>query len=136
MANYEVEVKMQPDAVIEAGLGIEEGGRIHKYFTEQCALHMDKYVPFDSGDLATTVVANSTVTGNVTVDTITYEQEYAKYQYYGMRKDGSHKINEANRKRDMHPIATTYWDQHMVTADMPDIIADVQKELERGGTND
>lgn len=133
MADFDVEVKMNPDSVIEARLGIEEGGRIHKYFTEQCALHMDKYVPFDSGDLATTVVANSKVTGNVSEDTITYEQEYAKYQYYGVRKDGSHKINEANRKRDMHPLATSYWDRQMVTAEMPEIVADVQKELERGG---
>ena len=131
MADFDVEVKMNPDSVIEARLGIEEGGRIHKYFTEQCALHMDKYVPFDSGDLATTVVANSKVTGNVSEDTITYEQEYAKYQYYGVRKDGSHKI--VKRKRDMHPLATTYWDRHMVTAEMPQIVADVQKELERGG---
>lgn len=133
MADFDVEVKMNPDSVIEARLGIEEGGRIHKYFTEQCALHMDKYVPFDSGDLATTVVANSKVTGNVSEDTIKYEQEYAKYQYYGMRKNGSHKINEANRKRDRHSLATSYWDRHMVTAEMPQIVADVQKELERGG---
>lgn len=126
-------VEMNRESVIAARLGIDEGGRIHKYFTEQCALHMDRFVPFDSGDLATTVVVNGKTTSNVTVNTITYEQPYAKYQYYGMRKDGSHKIDEANRKRDFHPLATSHWDRHMVTADMPDIIANVQKELERGG---
>lgn len=131
----DIKVNMKPDSVIEARLGIEEGGRIHKFFTNQCALHMDKYVPFDSGDLATTVVDGGVVTGNVKETTITYEQPYAKYQYYGMRKDGSHRINEGNRKRDRHPQATSYWDRQMVSAELPEIIEEVQNEIKRGGNS-
>jgi hypothetical protein len=58
---------------------------------------------------------------------------YAKYQYYGERKDGSHKINEANRNRSMHPEATSFWVEKMKTAEMDDIEKEVQDEIKRRG---
>ena len=69
------QIKMKPTAVIEARLGIEPKGKVHKWFTNTCALHMDKYVPYRHGDLAKTVVNNGIVNSeNVTEDTIVYKQ--------------------------------------------------------------
>ena len=92
---------------------------------------MDPFVPFDEGLLAGTVIENGEPTENVDVDSITYDQEYASYQYYGIRKDGSHKI--VNRSLDKHPLATSYWDQAMWTAKSEDIIKRVQKFVNEGG---
>jgi uncharacterized protein YpiB (UPF0302 family) len=113
-------MKMKPISSIKADLGINADGRIQRYFTEQCAKHMDKYVPFDSGNLALY---------RLEPRYIHYEQLYARYQYRGMREDGTHIINEANRNRSKHPLATSYWDKKMVTAEMPEVIRKVQEKL-------
>lgn len=109
---------MKPTSVIIARLGLEPDGRVQAEFTKRCREHMDKYVPFDEGDLSTIV--------DVQPSWITYESSYAKYQYRGMREDGTHKINEANRNRSMHPLATSYWDKKMVSAEMGEVVKEVQ----------
>ena len=57
-----MKLDMKPNSVIKADLGIQKNGPVHAFFTATCALHMDKYVPFRSGDLASTVVENGVVT--------------------------------------------------------------------------
>ena len=41
---------------IKKKLGLEPNGKVQAFFTQTCAIHMDKYVPFDTGVLAQTVV--------------------------------------------------------------------------------
>lgn len=122
-------VNIKPTDRIIKELNIEPNGKLHAFFTNTCALHMDKYVPYDEGFLAGTVVENGQTTTNVTTDEIRYEQPYASYQYYGVRQDGTHKI--VNRSRDKHPLATSYWDVHMVTAEMKEIEKEMALEYER-----
>lgn len=117
-------VKMQPTSIIKARLGIEPNGKVQKYFTKRCADYMDKYVPFDKGNLADYHIEDNL---------IVYEQPYAKYQYYGMRKDGSREINPDNRDRTKHPLANTYWDKRMVSAEMQDLVKEVQDYIKHGG---
>ena len=116
---FEAELKMQPESVIQAHLGIEPNGRVQRYFTNTCAIHMDKYVPFDTGTLAETV--------EVGYDTITYNQPYAKIVYYGVR-DGK----PLNFQTDNHPLACSYWDRQMVSAEMQDVISEVQAYYDGG----
>ena len=113
-------VKIQPTSVIKANLGIEPNGKVQKFFTNTCYRYMDKYVPKDNGILRE----------NVTIDSnsITYEQEYASYQYYGERKDGSHKVSNYTT-----PGTGPYWDKRMVSADMQNVVAEVQDFIDRGG---
>ena len=113
-------VKMQPTSVIKANLGIDPSGKVQKFFTNTCYRYMDKYVPKDNGILRE----------NVTIDSnsITYEQEYASYQYYGERKDGSHKVSNYTT-----PGTGPYWDKRMVSADMQNVVAEVQDFIDRGG---
>lgn len=108
-------VKMQPTSVIKAQLGIEPNGRVQRFFTNTCAKHMDKYVPFDKGNLADYRIKGS--------DKIVYHQLYAKYQYYGISKNGK----QLNYRKDKHPLATSYWDKKMVSAEMQDIVNEVQR---------
>lgn len=106
-------VKLKPTSEIKARLGIEPNGRVQKFFTNTCYRHMNKYVPMDEGNLRTNVSIDS--------NSITYESPYARYQYYGMRDDGTHQVQNYTT-----PGTGTYWDKRMVSAEMQDIVKEVQ----------
>lgn len=111
-------VKLKPTSVIKARLGIEPNGRVQKFFTNTCYKHMDKYVPKDEGNLRLNADIQST--------TITYQSPYASYQYYGVRKDGTHKVVNYTT-----PGTGTYWDKRMVSAEMQDVVKEVQDYIRR-----
>ena len=113
--------KMQPTSVIKARLGIEQNGRVQKFFQNTCYKAMDKYVPMDKGDLRTIVdLSNSQY--------IIYEMPYARYQYYGEREDGSHKVVNYTT-----PGTGPYWDKKMWSAEGQDVVKEVQDYVNRGG---
>lgn len=112
-------VKMQPTSVIKARFGIEPNGRVQKFFTNTCYKHMDKYVPMDTGNLRRNVT--------ITEDKIIYESPYASYQYYGERADGSHKVTKYTT-----PGSGKYWDKRMVSAEMQDVVKEVQSYIDKG----
>lgn len=111
---------LKPASVIKADLGINNGGKVHAFFTETCYKAMDKYVPMDNGDLRTNV--------DIQTDKIVYESPYATYQYYGMRADGSHVV-----KNYTTPGTGTYWDKRMWSAEGSDVLRQTQNYLNRGG---
>lgn len=114
-------VKMQPTSVIKANLGIQPNGPVQKFFTETCYKHMDKYVPMSdlesAGDLRTIV--------DIQPDHITYESPYAHAQYVGFTKGPV--VNYTT------PGTGPYWDQRMVSAEMQDVVKEVQDFVNRGG---
>ena len=113
-------VQMKPTSEIKIKLGIEPDGRVQKFFTNTCYKHMDKYVPQDMGNLRTVVDVQPTF--------IVYEQEYAGYQYYGQRKDGTHKVAHYTT-----PGTGPFWDKKMVSAEMKDVVQEVQNYINHGG---
>lgn len=113
-------VIIKPTSVIKAHLGIEPDGKAQKYFTNACYRHMDKYVPMDEGNLRTNV--------DVGTDTITYESPYARYQYYGVREDGTHKVRNYTT-----PGTGPYWDKRMASVEMQEVVREVQDYISRGG---
>lgn len=113
-------VKMKPVGVIKARLGIEPNGKVQKFFTNTCYKHMDKYVPMDEGNLRSNVSIDS--------NTITYESPYARYQYYGIREDGTHEV-----KNYTTPGTGTYWNRRMWSAEKDDVIKEVQDYVNHGG---
>lgn len=115
-------VKLKPTSTIKARLGIEPNGRVQKFFTNTCYKHMDKYVPKDEGNLRTIVDVES--------NSITYESPYARYQYYGVREDGTHKVNPKNYTT---PGTGTYWDKRMLSAEKRDVIREVKNFIKNGG---
>lgn len=110
-------LQLDPNPVIKASLGINPGGRVHKYFTKRCADYMDKYIPKDSGMLR----------NNITIftDKIIYNQLYAHYQYKGISKKG----NALNYKK---PGTGSYWDIKMWAVDGGTIINETQRYMESG----
>lgn len=111
-------VKMQPTSVIKVNLGIEPNGKVQKFFTNTCYRYMDKYIPKDNGLLREIV----TLTSN----SITYEQEYAHAQYIG-EVNGGKVVNYTT------PGTGPYWDKRMVSAEIQDVIAEVQNYVNKGG---
>lgn len=103
-------VKINPTSVIKARLGIEPNGRVQKFFANTCYKHMDKYVPKDEGNLRINV--------DIQPDSITYESPYAHAQYVGFTKGPV--------KRYTTPGTGPYWDKRMVSAEMQDIVKEVQ----------
>ena len=110
-------VKLQPTSVIKARLGIEPNGRVQKFFQQTCYKHMDKYVPKDNGDLRTNVDLSNP-------KYIVYESPYARYQYYGVREDGTHKVQHYTT-----PGTGPYWDKRMASAEMQDVVKEVQQYI-------
>ena len=103
---------------IKKKLKIEENGPAQAFLTETCYKAMDKYVPMDNGDLRTNV--------SLSTNSITYESPYASYQYYGIRQDGTHKV-----KNYTTPGTGTYWDKRMISADIDEVVKQVQDYVRR-----
>ena len=110
--------KIKPTSVIKANLGIEPNGKVQKFFTNTCYRYMDKYVPKDNGLLREIVTIDS--------NSITYEQEYAHAQYIG-EVNGGKVVNYTT------PGTGPYWDKRMVSADMQNVVAEVQGFIDKGG---
>lgn len=108
---------LKPTNTIKARLGIEPNGKIQKFFTNTCYRYMDKYVPYETGNLRTIV--------DVEKNTITYESPYAHYQYKGKS------VNDKplNYKT---PGTGSYWDRKMVAIEMDSVVKEVQDKVRKG----
>ena len=135
---------MKPTSVIKARLGLQAGGKLQKYFTNNCYKHMDKYVPKQNENLRTNV--------QIEPDFIIYKSRHAHYQYRGIlyvdRKTGKGAFfNEnygfwsrpddtkvpSNRKLTYHTPGTgSYWDKRMWSAEKDKVISETQKFFDRG----
>ena len=113
-------VKLKPTSEIKARLGLEPNGKVQKFFTSTCAKHMDKYVPMREGVLAHYHLEN---------DAVVYEQLYARYQYNGISKSGK----PLKYSKDKHPLVTHHWDKKMVSAEMQDVVKEVQDYFNKHG---
>lgn len=59
---------------------LNPNGNARLFHSNNCFRRMHKYVPFDTGMLASTVT--------IKPDSVTYEQHYARKQYYTNKGDG------------------------------------------------
>lgn len=117
-------VYIKPNSVIIANLGIEPNGPVHKFFTNTCYNYMDKYVPY-SGDTGRLHLRENV---SMEPDKIIYHMPYARYQYYGVRSDGTHKVENHTT-----PGTGPYWDKLMVSAEMSDVMQEVKDYMRTHG---
>ena len=76
---------------------------------------MDKYVPKNEG-----ILRHYKLEGNCVV----YDTPYARYQYYGVREDGTHQVKHYTTKG-----TGPYWDKQMWSAEGQDLVKKVQKKF-------
>lgn len=138
-------VKLKPTSVIKARLGIEPNGRVQRFLTATCDKHMDKYVPYDLGNLRTNK--------DIQPESITYMSPYARYIYYGkkmvMPENGKSAFYSPNygywSKKGEKKVLTNedlvyhtpgtgpFWDKRMVSAEIDKVVKEVQDFVNRGG---
>lgn len=111
-------VKIKPTSQIKIRLGIEPNGRVQRFAVHTCAIHMDKYLPFDTGTLARTVEERQ--------NAVVYNQPYAEIVYKGVRNE-----KELNYQTDKHPLAGPYWEKRMMSAEGKDVIKEIQNFTRR-----
>lgn len=116
-------VYVKPTIVIETRLQIQKGGYWHKELANSCMLHMSRFVPKDTGELRRKAYVD--VVGTE-VDVV-YPGDYAWYQYKGVREDGTHRVNPENYSE---PGTGPYWDKRMASADMSEIVKEIQDRIE------
>lgn len=104
---------------IKKRLKIDDNGKAQTFLVETCYKKMDKYVPKDEGNLRTIV--------DITSHSITYESPYARYQYYGVREDGTHKVKHYTTAG-----TGTYWDKRMISAEIEDVVKEVEEYIKTG----
>lgn len=107
-------VQMKPTSQIKIRLGIQPNGSVQMFLVHTCRVHMDKYVPFDTGTLAGTVIEEPS--------RLIYQQPYAKVVYDGVRNG-----KPINYHKDKHPLATDHWDEKMKSAEIDDVVREVQR---------
>ena len=83
---------------------MQDGGSAQLFLSNECFRRMAKYVPWDTGNLATTVT--------VRPGSVTYEQPYAHRQYTTNKGKG---------------LRGKYWDQKMLSAEKQLLVNDVTK---------
>lgn len=105
---------------IKKRLKIDDNGPALAFLVNDCYKRMDKYVPKDEGNLRTIV--------DIDDHSITYESPYARYQYYGMREDGTHKVRNYTT-----PGTGPKWDRRMISAEMRYVVKDVENYIKHGG---
>lgn len=142
-------INMRPTSVIKARLGLQKGGPVHKFFTDTCYKHMDKYVPFADGNLA------SNVAFGANGDSIIYLSPYAHYMYEGKVmgpnipfKDKNGNIikwrspkgkpkyytgAEINYSTQHHEFAGSHWDKRMWSAEKDKVIEEVEDYIKKHG---
>ena len=137
-------VKMQPTSEIKARLGITPSGRVQKKFQNLCYRYMDKYVPRREGFLRELVDLSDPTQ-------IVYISPYAHYQYegklyvmdngkgayynskYGFWSDKGKSKHNSGKDLIYHTSGTgDHWDKRMVSAEMGDLVKDLQAYIDRG----
>ena len=116
-------LKLKPNSVIKTQLGIQAGGRVQKYFQNRCYKAMDRFVPYrpGEGDLRNIVDLSNP-------NYIVYEMPYARYQYFGVREDGTHVVQNYTT-----PGTGTYWDKRMWSVEGGQIVKEIQHLMDNGG---
>lgn len=143
-------VKIKPVNEIKINLGLMPNGKISKFAVNNCARHMDKYVPFDEGTLAKYYIVDNE---------IHYDQPYAHYMYEGIvyvdpdygvgafpikDKDGNLKGFYSRKgvakvpsgqplkyNKSGHTYAGPKWDEKMWTAEGLDVIKEIEEYARR-----
>lgn len=129
-------VKMNPPSVIKLRLGINQDGKVQRFATHTCRIHMDKYVPYKTGHLSRDAVEEG-------ANYVKYDSPYAHYMYEGIlyvdpetksswARKGVKKVPTSKSLKyntSGHPYAGKHWDKLMLSAEREELIKEIQKYI-------
>lgn len=84
------------------------------FTAETCARYFNPYVPMRDGFLSQGYITEP--------NKITYNQPYAKRQYYG---------DNFNFSKEQHPLATSHWNEPAMAANREKIVKEIAEYIRR-----
>lgn len=138
-----VKIKMNPTARILRDHGLDAGGKVQMFHTQNVLRRITKYMPYKSNATIKLTIAQT----DIRRPQIVTDAPYAKFLFYGKlmlsdvtgsawaRKDETkHVVNKAlNYNQTKNPLAGPRWDRAVSAAEGPAMAADLQKFIKRGG---
>ena len=107
-------VYIEPSKVIILKAGLENGGEVHKFFTNTCYKYMDRYVPYSGDNKQGTHMRENVA---MKPDEIIYLKPYSHAQYVGFTTGPVVNYTTAG--------TGPYWDRQMATANGDDVVREV-----------
>lgn len=123
---------------IKARLGFGVNGEVQRFFTNDCAIHMDKFIPFDTGILRNLKVigfdyvdylspyAHYMFNGELYVDSITGKGAFYNPDYGFWSRPNIEKIASGIDLKYHTPGTGAFWDKRMWSAEGKDVIRNTQ----------
>ena len=106
--------------------GLEKGGRVQAFMTNEVHRLSLPYIPFDNNPLSTTV--------DIEAESITYKSVYAQYQYYGKVMAGNpRQATEKNLNYQGAPRRGAFWEKRMLVDHKNELIKSIEDEIKKGG---
>jgi hypothetical protein len=153
MTMIRVSAKINPPKAVMASLGVDERGRVQEFLTARVLLHMRRFMPWLSGEMA------SAQTQQLSPTTIGVMAPQARYLYFGKKmrdpdgggpfpildpngefqgefryRRGAHPVpteEDLEYTHDTNPDAGPYWDVTMVNQEGDQIAREVTEYIRR-----
>lgn len=132
-----VQLKMKPTSQIEKRLGLDPGGDVQRFHTQNVLRRITKYMPYRTGATIKLTVAQT----DINKPYIVTDAPYAKYLYYGKAMEGSPPKTVTNRDlvytKTKNPQAGPFWDRALVAAEKSVLQRELQAYIRKrkGGGN-
>ena len=129
MFEVNVNIDFEQVSTVLKNHGLNNGGKIQTFFTNEVMRRSDKYTPMQSGMLKNNTTILSSKDGFI------YNSPYARYHWYGKKMVGPAPKTLTNEDMTYHgaPLRGPFWVNRMWVNEGDKIIDSVQKMVDRGG---
>lgn len=128
-----VHLKMKPVSQIEKRLGIDPGGDVQRFHTQNVLRRIVKFMPYRTGATIKVTIAQT----DINKPFIVTDTPYAKYLYYGKAMAGRAPKTVTNRDlvytKTKNPQAGPFWDRALVASEGAVIQLELQAYINRKG---
>lgn len=128
-----VKLKLKPASQIEKRLGIDPGGDVQRFHTQNVLRRITKFMPYRTGNTIKITIAQT----DINKPFIVTDTPYAKYLYYGKVMVGPAPKTVTNRDlvytKTKNPQAGPFWDRALVAAEGSVLQRELQAYINRKG---
>lgn len=128
-----VKLKLKPVSQIEKRLGIDPGGDVQRFHTQNVLRRIVKFMPYRTGATIKLTIAQT----DINKPFIVTDTPYAKYLYYGKAMAGRAPKTVTNRDlvytKTKNPQAGPFWDRALVASEGAVIRRELQAYINRKG---
>lgn len=127
-----VDLQMHPPQQIVRRLGLNPGGKVQMFHTQNVMRRIQKFMPYRTG-ATIKIMINQT---DISKPEIVLDVPYAKYLFYGKVMIGSapKKVIDVPLKytKTYNPDAGPFWDRKLVAAEGDQLVQELQDYIGRG----